>query len=266
FSASSTDATSGIDTCEGNVVYSGPDGTGFTVSRNCTDTAGNAESGTSATFKYDNTDPTVTLSLTAAGSASMTGTTISYKLNEATAGNRTFKIRAAVADTTSGPASASFPAISTTGWTHNAEGPITTPSGGPYDSALAYTWLTTASNPSGYSVSFADQAGNPASQAVTFVNDSTAPALSTLEMFDVNGNGKVDRVVATFNDTLAACTAPCTTGWTLGGPVPSNGTLSSVTIAGSAATLNINEGAGAANTAVGSFTIALAVTSGIADP
>jgi hypothetical protein len=38
-----------------------------------------------------------------------------------------------------------------------------------------------------------------------------------------------------------------------------------VTISGSTATLNLTEGAGAANTAVGSFTIALANTSGITD-
>jgi hypothetical protein len=265
FSAStSTDATSGIDSCDANVTYSGPDGTGFSVSRTCTDNAGNSNSGTSALFKYDNTDPTVTLSLTAAGSASISGTTISYKANEAVAGNRTFRIRAAVADTTSGPASASFPAIATTGWTHAAEGPITTPSGGPYDSS-AFTWVQNpAGNPTGYVVSFADDAGNPATQGVTFVNDSTAPTLTTLEMFDVNGNGKIDRVVATFNDALAACTTPCTSGWTLAN-VPSGGAISSVTVAGSAATVNISEGGGAPSTAVGTFTVALAATSGVQD-
>lgn len=82
------------------------------------------------------------------------------------------------------------------------------------------------------------------------------PALSTLEMFDVNGNGKVDRVVATFDKTLAAYTAG-TAPWTLAN-VPSGGSLSSVSVAGAAATLTLTEGAGAAATAVGSFTVALA--------
>jgi hypothetical protein len=83
-------------------------------------------------------------------------------------------------------------------------------------------------------------------------------------LFDTNHNGKVDQVVATFNDILGSCTAPCTTGWTLSN-VPSGGTLSSVTVAGTAGTLNLTEGAGAADTSVGSFTVTLANTSGITD-
>ena len=82
------------------------------------------------------------------------------------------------------------------------------------------------------------------------------PALSTLEMFDVDGNGKVDSVVATFDKTLAAYTAG-TAPWTLAN-VPSGGSLASVSVAGAAATLTLTEGAGAAATAVGSFTVALA--------
>lgn len=82
------------------------------------------------------------------------------------------------------------------------------------------------------------------------------PALTALEMFDVNANGRIDRVVATFDKTLASYTAG-TAPWTLAN-VPSGGSLSSVTVAGATATLDLTEGAGAANTAVGSFTVALA--------
>jgi len=90
------------------------------------------------------------------------------------------------------------------------------------------------------------------------------PVLSALEMFDVNGNGKVDRVVATFDNALAAYTAG-TTPWTLAN-VPSGGSLSSVSVSGAAATLTLAEGAGAADTAVGSFTVALAAdANGIRD-
>jgi hypothetical protein len=263
FTPSALDPTSGVNGCEVPVTHSGPDGTGFSVTRTCTDNAGNTGSGTSATYKYDNTNPTVALSLTAAGSASISGTTISYKRNESSSSLRTFRIRAAVSDDTAGAASASFPAIATSGWTHNAEGPISTPAGGPYDSSV-FTWTTSSSNPSGYSVSFADQAGNSASQAVTFVNDQTAPALTTLEMFDVDANGKVDRVVATFNEALAPCTAPCTTGWDFDDP-PSGGTLGSVAISGSTAILNVTEGGGAPTTAVGAFDVGLTTPNGIRD-
>jgi hypothetical protein len=89
--------------------------------------------------------------------------------------------------------------------------------------------------------------------------DITAPQLTTLQMFDTNTNGKVDRVVATFNETLNAAYSAGIAGWTLAN-VPSAGTLASVTVAGTAATLTINEGGNAANTAVGTFTVALAST------
>jgi large repetitive protein len=102
------------------------------------------------------------------------------------------------------------------------------------------------------------------SRTYTWTIDTTAPAVQTLQMFDNDHDGKVDHVVATFSEPLAACAAPCTTGWTLAN-VPSGGTLSSVTISGSTATLNLTEGSGAPNTAVGSFTVALAATGGITD-
>ena len=83
-------------------------------------------------------------------------------------------------------------------------------------------------------------------------------------MRDVNSNGKIDRVVVTFDDTLAPYTAGIAP-WTLAN-VPSGGSLSAVSVSGNVATLTIAEGAGAANTAVGTFTVALAANaSGIRD-
>jgi hypothetical protein len=58
-----SDATSGIDTCSTGT-YSTPDGTGLSVSGTCTDKAGNTSApAASAAFKYDNTDPVVTASV-----------------------------------------------------------------------------------------------------------------------------------------------------------------------------------------------------------
>ena len=94
--------------------------------------------------------------------------------------------------------------------------------------------------------------------------DGSPPGLIGLAMLDQDHDGRVDRVVATFNETLAAYTAG-NAPWTLAN-VPSGGTLSSVSVAGSQATLMITEGAGAQNTAVGTFTIALAANpNGIRD-
>jgi hypothetical protein len=58
-----TDATSLIASCSSGT-YSGPDGTGLTVSGTCTDNAGNtsAPPASSAGFSYDNTDPIASVS------------------------------------------------------------------------------------------------------------------------------------------------------------------------------------------------------------
>ena len=76
-------------------------------------------------------------------------------------------------------------------------------------------------------------------------------------MQDTNGNGKVDRLVVTFNATLAASNYIAQ--WTLTN-VPSGGTKSSVSTSGNTATVVITEGVGAADTSVGSFTVALAAS------
>ena len=82
-------------------------------------------------------------------------------------------------------------------------------------------------------------------------------------MLDTNANGKIDQVKATFGETLASSSA--TAPWTLAN-VPSGGTLAAVSTSGSIATLTLTEGAGAANTAVGTFTVALAANAtGIRD-
>lgn len=111
-----------------------------------------------------------------------------------------------------------------------------------------------------------DGPGNALSAGVTgqtYTIDRTAPAKTTLQMFDTNGNGKIDRVTATFGETLAASSA--TAPWTLAN-APSGATLASVSTSGTIATLTLTEGAGAADTAVGTFTVALAASAtGIRD-
>lgn len=62
FSAAGNDATSGLGSCQADVVYSGPDDAAGSVSRTCTDKAGNVGSG-SLGFMYDATAPSVTTSL-----------------------------------------------------------------------------------------------------------------------------------------------------------------------------------------------------------
>ncbi len=56
--SASSDATSGIDNCDMDATYSGPDDSAASVSRSCTDAAGNTGSDLVA-FQYDATDPSV---------------------------------------------------------------------------------------------------------------------------------------------------------------------------------------------------------------
>ncbi len=133
--------------------------------------------------------------------------------------------------------------------------PATAGSGG--NGSISVT-IPAGTDDSPHSVFVVGSGGSVASAAISVVD---APALSTLQMFDVDKNGKVDQVVATFSETLATPYTAGTSGWTLAN-APSGATLSSVSVAGNAATLTLAEGSGSANTAVGTFTVALAASSG----
>jgi hypothetical protein len=67
FDTNGTDLTSNIGPCTADQVYSGPDGTGLTVSGSCSDNAGNTAGATSGTFKFDNTNPVTTITFPTAG-------------------------------------------------------------------------------------------------------------------------------------------------------------------------------------------------------
>ena len=129
---------------------------------------------------------------------------------------------------------------------------------GPGGNGSISVTIPAGTDDSPHSVFVVGSGGSVASAAITVVDP---PTLSTLQMFDQDTNGKVDRVVATFSETLATPYTAGTSGWALSN-APSGATLSSVSVAGNAATLTLAEGAGAATTAVGSFTVALAQTSG----
>jgi hypothetical protein len=123
-----------------------------------------------ATTKVDTVSPTNSLSLATAVNAAMTGNTVYYRGNVA----GSFKLANAVADAASGPASATFPLIATTGWIHNAE-TIATPAGGPYVST-DFSWTASPTNPSAKTVTGRDAAGKTTNASVTFTSDVTAPS------------------------------------------------------------------------------------------
>jgi hypothetical protein len=91
----------------------------------------------------------------------------------------------------------------------------------------------------------------------------TPPRLTTVQFFDVDHDGKIDQIIATFDKTL---TTPYTAGvapWTLSG-APAGTSIASVAVANSVATLTLNEGT--VDTAASGMTLALAPNaSGIRD-
>lgn len=121
--------------------------------------------------------------------------------------------------------------------------------------------LPAGSTDAPHSIYVVGSLGTVAAAAVSIV---IPPALVSLTMHDVDVDGRVDEVRATFDDVLAPYSAG-TASWTLTN-VPSGGTLAGVTVSGAVATLTIAEGSGAASTAVGSFTVALSANAaGIRD-
>jgi hypothetical protein len=135
------DATSGIDSCDSGT-YDGPDGTGLTVSGECTDNAGNASGAAeSATFKYDNTDPNA-------------NATASRPADHNSWYNAPFTVSFSGTDATSGPVSC--------------------------DADVTYGDDNSETDGTGKSVSGSctDEAGNGANATYNFKYDNTDPTIS----------------------------------------------------------------------------------------
>lgn len=178
-----------------------------------------------ATFVVTSTMPITALPATVTGTVTqfVPGTAVTYRL-----------------DSTSGPLLTGTPTVVAPGGTMNVS--VAVPVG-------------TTDAP--HSIVVMDAAGTVASAAISL---SMPPVVTSVAMRDVDVDGKVDQVDVVFDDVLAPYTAG-TAPWTLTN-VPSGGTLSGVTVAGNTATLSITEGAGAASTRVGSFTVALSTHPG----
>jgi Big-like domain-containing protein len=229
----------------------------YTVAATQTDTAGNSGSSGNQAITIDRTTPTRTalefFDTNGNGKVDQVKLTYSETLGSYTAGTSPWTLANV-------PSGGSLASVSVSGPVATLN--ITEGGGAPNTSvgSPAFTVAYTAPASGG----IADPAGNKAASFVpTSPSDKAEPALTLLQMFDANMNGRIDQVKATFSETLATSTA--TGPWTLTS-VPSNGSISSVSVAGAIATLTLTEGAGAADTSVGSFTVALSASStGIRD-
>ena len=134
------------------------------------DNVGNQAAYTNAGIaKVDTQAPVNALSLATSSGASLSGTTLYFKGNAA----GSFKFVNTLNDAASGPASATFPVVATTGWTHAAE-TLSAPAGGPFTSSF-FSWTSSPGVPTGYSVTGQDGATNVATTALTFDSDITVP-------------------------------------------------------------------------------------------
>jgi hypothetical protein len=148
--------------------------------------------------KVDSVATTNSISLESAVNASQNGTTIYYRGSV----TGSFKLVDVVTDSASGPASATFPAIATTGWTHDVE-TVSTPTGGPYTSS-PFSWTGEAANPTVKPVIGTDLAGKSSTNAsILFTSDIVAPSGGSITY----ANGIVNTTTVPIA-TSTATTAP----------------------------------------------------------
>jgi hypothetical protein len=158
------------------------------------------------------------------------------------------------------PSGGSLASVSTSGTTATL---VLTEGAGAADTSVGTFKVALAASATG----IRDAAGNQSSFAATAPADGAGPLKTAIEMLDANGNGKVDRVRVTYSESVVPVSPATTAKWTLAN-VPSAGSIDTVSaIAGSGSAqilVPVNEGAGAADTSVGSFTVASA-TGAVAD-
>ena len=168
----STFIPAGTLTCSDTSV---PDGTyAYTVTAVFrTWTAQSAQSN-AITVVGDQTNPNQSVVLApGATGAHFVGATLYYR---ATASG-SFQLVDTVTGVASGPASATFPDIGATGWTHSFE-KVTSGTGS--DPTIAYTsgsfaWTPSPANPPTYTVTGKDTLGNAVNTPLSFTSDTTAP-------------------------------------------------------------------------------------------
>jgi hypothetical protein len=144
------------------------------------------ESEPSNTATSDALPPTQTVTLTSGVNASQTGNTIFFRNAIGS-----FSLSAAVTDSGTGPASVTFPDITTTGWTHPAQNVATGAGSAPtitYSSST-YSFIANPSTPATQSVVGKDAAGNTVTTALTVTPDSSGPAGGALTVNSLAANG-----------------------------------------------------------------------------
>ena len=154
----------------------------YTVRSYATDAAGNATTTPAGTtFTIDRSAPTQAFALSVPSGAYLSSGNVYFKSDAA----GSFKLVDTESDSSSGPVSATFPAIATSGWTHGAE---------TVERCLSvhvdpYSWSGGASTPADQSIGAADAAGNSGSATLHFVSDTAGPSGGSVDASGLVGTG-----------------------------------------------------------------------------
>ncbi|MFZ0324397.1 MAG: hypothetical protein WAN48_09735 [Actinomycetes bacterium] len=190
----------------------------------------------------DSTLPSQTVMLSpGAVNASLVGTTVYFR--SAAAGS--FGVSATVTDGQSGPASATFPAVTASGWLHAAETVTVGSSAGSSTtySSSSNTWNPGAATPGTYTIVGRDASGNTVGTSLSFSADDTAPTGGSLS---VNGAAA----------TGAGSTSTARAAFTIGGRVD----YASDTGSGVATSVLVRESATLSNGTCGAFATPVVIT------
>jgi hypothetical protein len=129
----------------------------------------------------DPTDPSQTVTMANATGAALVGSTVYFR--SGVAGG--FQLDAAVSDADSGPASATFPAVTASGWAHAAETVSTGVGTNPMTyTSSPFTWTSGAATPAPIDVVGRDADENTITTTIDFQADDTGPTGGALT---VNG-------------------------------------------------------------------------------
>ena len=157
----------------------------------------------------DPTPPTQVVSLTSgAGTAYLGGTTVYYRGDL----GGSFTLATAVTDSGSGPASATFPGLSSNGWTHTLANPSSGSGSAPtitYQGGT-YTFGVGATSPGIHTVTGRDVQGNTVTTNLSFATDVTAPTGGAFVVNGVTGTAGGATAYST-NGTITATRTDFTT-------------------------------------------------------
>lgn len=145
----------------------------------------------------DPSTPSQALSMVGPTGAYLGGSTIYFR---STVGG-SFQLASTVSDGESGPASATFPVVSSSGWNHAAETVTTGTGTNPITyTSSAFSWTASPSTPGSYTVTGRDVGGNQVNTALSFAPDNTGPTGGALTVNGVaaSAGGSVSTARAAF--------------------------------------------------------------------